>query len=159
MPTQPAQPRVGIRPLRHLVIVTCMDARIDPLGLLGLQLGDAHVLRNPGGVVTDDVLFGIVVSQRRAGTVEVAVIQHTDCAIHDLDTARLGAEIEAETGRRPTLALRSFSDIDDSVRASLARLRSSRELPHRTTLAGYVFDVESHDLRAVKERGTLNVHL
>ena len=100
-----------------------MDARLDLFALLGLEIGDAHIIRNAGGIVTDDVVRSLLISQRKLGTTDVIVIQHTGCGLLDLDTDALAGELEAETGRRPGFELGSFQDVDASVRASVEHLR------------------------------------
>jgi len=136
-------------PSRHLAIVTCMDARIDPQRALGLDLGAAHVLRNAGAVVSDDVLRSLVLSQRLLETRSIAVIAHTDCGlrkVHDDDLARL---LEAETGQAPPFAFGAFFDIEEHVRRQLERLRTCPWLPHVDDVRGYVLDIDDATLRPV----------
>jgi carbonic anhydrase len=141
-------PAVG-PPVRRVVIVTCMDARIDPAAALGLRPGDAHVLRNAGGIVTDDVLRSVTLSQRKLGTVEVAVIQHSGCGLLGLDDAAVVAAIEADTGAAPGWAPGGFADLDGSVRDGVAALRAAPYLPHRDAVRGFVYDVATGRLREV----------
>jgi carbonic anhydrase len=139
----PAPPRLGV------AIVTCMDARIDPVRLFGLQPGDAHVLRNAGGVATDDVIRSLMLSQRLLGTRAVMLIHHTRCGAHGLQEEAVKAELQAEVGMRPPFALEGFADLDVAVRQSMARIRHSPFLPHRTAVRGFVLDVDDGRLREV----------
>jgi carbonic anhydrase len=129
------------RPARPVVLVTCMDARIDPALALGLVPGDAHVLRNAGGLVTDDVVRSLAVSQRALGTREVMVVQHTGCGMQGLDVTALGLPPHTPVG--------AFTDLERSVRDSVARLRSSPLLLHRDRIRGFVYEVETGKLREV----------
>jgi carbonic anhydrase len=137
------------RPRKGLAVVACMDARLDVHGLLGLQLGDAHVIRNAGGVVTQDVVRSLVVSQWRLGTREIALIHHTDCGQLGFRDADLKREIEQETGRRPRFALQAFADLDADVRRSLRRLHAS-PFVDATRARGFVYDVTTGRLREVR---------
>lgn len=136
-------------PSRHVAVLTCMDARIEPRAAFGLGPGEAHVLRNAGGIVTDDVVRSLTLSQRKLGTTEVLVVQHTACGILGLDDEALLAAIEAETGVRPGWAPGGFADVDESVRAGVARLRSEPALPHCDGVLGFVYDVATSRLREV----------
>ena len=138
-----APPRLGV------TIVTCMDARIDPVRMFGLQPGDAHVLRNAGGVATEDVIRSLLLSQRLLGTRAVMVIHHTRCGALGLAEEAVKAEIEREVGMRPPFALEGFSDLDADVRQSLARIRHSPFLPHRNAVRGFVLDIDDGRLREV----------
>ena len=137
-------------PSRHLSVVACMDARLDLFALLGLDIGDAHIIRNAGGIVTDDVVRSLLISQRKLGTTDVVVIQHTQCGLLELDAEELAAELESETGRRPTFELGSFDDIDASVKGSVEHLREERFLLHRGSVRGFVYEVETGRLREVE---------
>jgi carbonic anhydrase len=137
-------------PARHVTVVVCMDARIDIYRVLGLQPGDAHVLRNAGGIVTEDVVRSLALSQRLLGTEEVLVVQHTRCGLHGLDGAAFLADVEADTGTRPDFDPGGFDDLDASVRASLERLRSEPALPQRDRIRGFVYDVATGQLREVR---------
>ena len=139
----------GAEPSRHLVVVTCMDARIDPLGAFGLQLGEAHVLRNAGGVVTDDTLRSLLVSQRLLGTREVMVVHHSGCGMLGVHDEELAAAVERETGAAPPMPLGGMRDLDESVRRSVERVRDCAYLPHRDAVSGHVLDIESGALRRV----------
>jgi carbonic anhydrase len=126
-----------------------MDCRIDPLAALGLQPGDAHVLRNAGGVVSDDVIRSLAISQRRLGTRAVRLIHHTDCGMLTLTDDSFRAELQRETGMAPPFAIESFADIEEDVRQSIVRVRHSPFLPHRDDVRGFVYDVDSDGLREV----------
>lgn len=127
-----------------------MDSRIDLFGLLGLEIGDVHVLRNAGGVLTDDVVRSLVVSQRVLGTREVVLIHHTDCGLQKITDEEFTAELEAETGVRPPWALESFRDPADNVRQSIRRVQLCPWLPHRDDVRGFVYDVDDHALAEVR---------
>ncbi|MGO8686617.1 MAG: beta-class carbonic anhydrase [Candidatus Dormibacteria bacterium] len=142
-------------PGRHLAVLACMDARLDIHALLGLRPGDAHVLRNAGGVATDDAIRSLIISQRRLGTRAVMLIHHTDCGMLGFRDDDLKADIERETGVRPPFALEAFTDLDDDVRRSVARIRLSPYLPHRDEVRGFVYDVHSGGLREVAEASPL----
>jgi carbonic anhydrase len=137
------------RPAAGVAIVACMDSRIDLFGLLGLPVGDAHVIRNAGGIVTDDVIRSLLISQRLLGTTEVMLIHHTDCGLLTFHDDELAAQVEADTGVRPPFALGAFADVDDSVRESINRVRTSPLLPARNAVRGFVYEVESGRLRGV----------
>lgn len=137
------------RPTRHTAVVTCMDARIDLFAALGLELGQVHVIRNAGGIVTDDVLRSLVLSQRKLGTREVLLAHHTDCGLFGLDDAELLAEVEEASGVRPPFAFGGFDDLDASVRASVARVRAAAYVPHRDAVRGFVYEVATGRLREI----------
>jgi carbonic anhydrase len=136
-------------PIKHLAIVTCMDARLDVFSMLGLHPGEAHVIRNAGGVVTDDVIRSLVVSQRFLRTEEIVVIHHTRCGMLSLSEDDLRAAIQQETGMRPPWAFEAFQDLDAEVRHSLTRLRGSPFLPVRSRVRGFVYDTDTGKLREV----------
>lgn len=140
---------LDVRPKRRLAIVTCMDSRLDVFAALGLAHGEAHVLRNAGGVVTDDVIRSLAVSQRRLGTREVMLIHHTDCGMQALSDDGFRAELQEATGVSPAFAIESFADVDADVRQSVLRVRRSAFLPHRDLVRGFVYDVDTHRLREV----------
>ena len=140
---------LDVRPSRRLAIVACMDSRVDVFAALGLGDGEAHVLRNAGGVITDDVIRSLAVSQRRLGTREVMLIHHTDCGMQTLTDDGFRAELQATTGVAPAFAIESFSDLDADVRQSILRVRRSAFLPHRDSVRGFVYDVDTHRLREV----------
>jgi carbonic anhydrase len=141
--------QLTIYPRRKVVVVACMDARLDVFRLLGLELGDAHLLRNAGGVVTDDMIRSIMLSQRRQGTTEIVLIQHTDCALLKLDEEEFTRVVEQDTGVRPPFALEAFPSPEDGIRRSLGRIHSSPLLLHRDA-RGFVFDVDTGALREVE---------
>jgi len=141
---------LDVQPSRRLAIVTCMDSRLDVFAALGLGDGEAHVLRNAGGVITDDVIRSLAVSQRRLGTRDVMVIHHTDCGMQKITDDGFRAELQDETGVAPAFAIESFDDVDADVRQSLLRVCNSPFLPHRDSVRGFVYDVDDHRLREVE---------
>ena len=144
---------LAMPPARRLAIVTCMDSRLDVFAALGLGDGEAHVLRNAGGVVTDDTIRSLAISQRRLGTREVMLIHHTDCGMQKLTDDGFRDELREETGVAPAFAIESFSDVDASVRQSILRVRRSDFIPHRDAVRGFVYDVDTHQLREVEVDG------
>ena len=136
-------------PGRHIAILTCMDARIDPQHALGFAQGDAHVLRNAGAVATDDVLRSLVLSQRLLDTRSVVVMAHTDCGLRKVHDDKLSAELEAETGAAPPFAFGAFFDIDAHVRAQVERVRVCPWLLHVDDVRGVVLDIADGSVRAV----------
>lgn len=144
------EPRhLDVRPSRRLAIVTCMDSRLDVFAALGLGDGEAHVLRNAGGVITDDVIRSLAISQRRLGTREVMLIHHTDCGMQTITDDGFRAELQEETGVSPSFAIESFTDVEADVRQSILRVRRSAFVPHRDSVRGFVYDVDTHRLREV----------
>jgi carbonic anhydrase len=142
----------GPRPLRprlRMAVVTCMDSRLDLFGALGLNVGDAHLLRNAGGMATEDMLRSLTISQRKLGTSEIAVIHHTDCGMFELNDSAFRSEIEAETGHRPTWDVPGFSDYEQGVRDAVEQIRACDWLPARNDVAGFVFDVRTARLTPV----------
>ena|ERR1700712_5371945 len=137
------------KPSRHLAVVACMDARLQIFALLGLKPGECHIIRNAGGVITEDVVRSLVLSQRALGTREVILIHHTDCGLEKVKQGAFFDDLAAETGVRPTWALMDFTDVERDVRESLNRLRSDVFLQHRDSIRGFVFDVDSGKLREV----------
>jgi carbonic anhydrase len=144
-----SEQHLDVRPTRRLAIVTCMDSRLHVFAALGLRDGEAHVLRNAGGVITDDVIRSLAVSQRRLGTREVMLIHHTDCGMQTLTDDGFRAELQRATGIAPSFAIESFTDVDADVRQSILRVRRSPFLPHRDGVRGFVYDVDTHLLREV----------
>ena len=136
-------------PGRKIAIVACMDARLNPYGLLGLQEGDAHVISNAGGVITEDEIRSLAISQRLLGTEEIMLIHHTDCGMLTFTDDAFKADIEEETGIKPSWAAESFSDIDADVRQSLARIQASPFIPSKDAVRGFVYEVETGKLREV----------
>ena len=140
---------LDVRPSLRLAIVTCMDSRLDVFAALGLANGQAHILRNAGGVITDDVIRSLAISQRRLGTREIALIHHTDCGLELITDDGFRAELQDATGMAPSFAIESFTDVDENVRQSIARVRHSPFLLHRDRVRGLVYDVDTHVLREV----------
>jgi carbonic anhydrase len=140
---------LNVRPRRRLSVVTCMDSRLDVFAALGLSQGEAHILRNAGGVITDDVIRSLAVSQRRLGTREVMLIHHTDCGMQGLTDDGFRAELQEATGVAPAFAIESFTDLDADVRQSILRVRRSAFLLHRDAVRGFVYDVDTHLLREI----------
>ncbi len=144
---------LDVQPSRRLAIVTCMDSRLDVFAALGLADGEAHVLRNAGGVITDDVIRSLAISQRRLGTREVMLIHHTDCGMQKLTDDGFRAELLEASGVAPAFAIESFGDVEADVRQSLLRVRRSAFLPHRDRVRGFVYDVDTHRLREIAVEG------
>jgi carbonic anhydrase len=144
---------LDVRPSRRLAVVTCMDSRLDIFAALGLRDGEAHILRNAGGVITDDVIRSLAVSQRRLGTRGVMLIHHTDCGMQTLTDDGFRAELQQATGVAPSFAIESFTDLDADVRQSILRVRRSPFLAHRDAVRGFVYDVDSHRLREIEGGG------
>jgi carbonic anhydrase len=136
-------------PARKTAVVACMDARVNVYGMLGLSEGDAHVIRNAGGVISDDAIRSLAISQRLLGTEEIVLIHHTDCGMLKFSDADFKQTIERETGIRPSWAAESFSDLDGDVRQSIARIKASPFVPHKESIRGFVYEVESGRLREV----------
>lgn len=136
-------------PAKHFAIVSCMDSRIDIFDLFGLAIGDAHVIRNAGGIVTDDVLRSLVLSQRVLRTREVVLVHHTDCGLQQIREDEMQAQLRAETGEAPPYLFGAFTDVDDAVRHAITRVREHRFLPHRDRVRGFVYDVANGALREV----------
>ena len=141
---------LDVEPSRRLAIVTCMDSRLDVFAALGLEDGEAHVLRNAGGVITDDAIRSLAISQRRLGTRSVMLIHHTDCGMQTLTDDGFRAELQAATGVAPAFAIESFTDLDADVRQSILRVRRSPFLAHRDRVRGFVYDVDTHRLREIE---------
>ncbi|MBO0820807.1 MAG: carbonic anhydrase [Nocardiopsaceae bacterium] len=140
----------ALRPKLRLAVVACMDSRIDVHGALGLDIGDAHVIRNAGGVVTDDVIRSLVISQRLLGTEEIILIHHTDCGMVKFTDEELRSAIEKDTGIRPPWASEAFTDLDADVRQSIARVRKNPFVPHTDQIRGFVLDIATGLLREVE---------
>lgn len=136
-------------PARHVAVVACMDARLNVYGLFGLQEGDAHVIRNAGGVVTQDELRSLAISQRLLGTTEIVLVHHTDCGMLTFTDDAFRSQIEAETGIRPTWAAEAFTDVEADVRQNLARVRAEASIPHRDAVRGFVYDVTKGSVHEV----------
>jgi carbonic anhydrase len=141
-------PGMGARPVLRVAVVACMDARIDLHAALGLELGDCHTFRNAGGVVTDDTIRSLTISQRALGTRSVILVHHTGCGLQTL-TEDFRHELEMEVGQRPAWAVEAFRDVDQDVRQSMQRVRTSPFLPHTDDVRGFVFDVTTGLLREI----------
>ncbi len=140
----------ALPPARRVAVVACMDARIETGRLLGLEEGDAHVIRNAGGVVTDDVIRSLTISQRLLGTTEIVLIHHTDCGMLTFTDDAVKADIERDTGVRPPFSLEAFPDLEDDVRQSIRRIQASPFIPHKDSVRGFVYDVRSGRLNEVQ---------
>jgi carbonic anhydrase len=140
---------LDVKPSKQLAIVTCMDSRLDVFAALGLGDGQAHVLRNAGGVITDDVIRSLAISQRKLGTRDVMLIHHTDCGMQKITDDGFRAELQDSTGVAPAFAIESFVDVEADVRQSILRVRRSEFVPHRENVRGFVYDVDTHRLHEV----------
>jgi carbonic anhydrase len=136
-------------PGRKIAIVACMDARLNPYGLLGLREGDAHVIRNAGGVITDDEIRSLAISQRLLGTEEIVLIHHTDCGMLTFTDDEFRRSIQDDVGIKPEWAAEAFPDLEEDVRQSLARVKASPFIPKKESVRGFVYEVESGNLREV----------
>ena len=136
-------------PAKKLTVLTCMDARVNPYLILGLEVGDAHVLRNAGGVVTDDMIRSLAISQILLETEEIVLIHHTDCGMLGLTDEEFRDRLERELGERPDWPVHGFADLEQDVRDSIRRLEESPFVPRTANVRGYVFDVETGELREV----------
>ncbi|WP_410605065.1 beta-class carbonic anhydrase [Amycolatopsis sp. lyj-90] len=141
--------RSSPRPSLQVAVLTCMDARIRVFEIFGLLQGESHVLRNAGGVVTDDMIRSLALSQRKLGTREVLIVQHTECGLSMVTEDDFKDELEESTGLRPTWAVEAFREVEDSVRRSVQRVRRSDFLPHRDNVRGFVYDVKTGQLSEV----------
>jgi carbonic anhydrase len=136
-------------PSKRVAVLACMDARLIPTRVLGLKEGEAHILRNAGGVVTDDAIRSLAISQILLGTEEIVMLHHTDCGLQTFTDEEFAAKLEAETGQRPGWRAQTFPDLEQSVRDSIARLRESPFIPNKDSIRGFVFDVKTGELREV----------
>ncbi|MBM7811817.1 beta-class carbonic anhydrase [Saccharothrix algeriensis] len=141
--------RSSPRPSMQVAILTCMDSRIRVFEIFGLKQGEAHVLRNAGGVVTDDMIRSLALSQRKLGTREVLLVHHTNCGLQLVTEDEFKDELESDAGMRPTWAVEAFREVKDSVRNSMNRLRHSPFVPHRDNIRGFVYDVHTGELTEV----------
>ena len=137
-------------PGKRVAVLACMDARLDVHKILGLEEGDAHVIRNAGGVATDDAIRSLVISQRLLGTREIILIHHTDCGMLTFKDDEVKAKIESEVGVRPAFALEAFSSPEGDVKQSIARIEASPFIPNKTNIRGFVFDVKTGRLAEVR---------
>jgi carbonic anhydrase len=136
-------------PANNVAVVACMDARLNLYGILGLQEGESHVIRNAGGVVTDDEIRSLAISQRLLGTTEIILIHHTDCGMLTFTDDAFKRSIQDETGIKPGWAAEAFTDLDEDVRQSIARIKASPFIPHKDSVRGFVFDVATGKLNEV----------
>jgi carbonic anhydrase len=136
-------------PAKKVAVLACMDARLDPARVLGLEEGDAHVIRNAGGVVTDDEIRSLAISQRLLGTEEIVLIHHTDCGMLTFSDDEFRRSIQEETGIKPEWAAEAFGDLDEDVRQSIARIKASPFIPRKDAIRGFVYEVETGRLREV----------
>lgn len=136
-------------PARKVAVVACMDARLNPYGLLGLREGDAHVIRNAGGVITEDEIRSLAISQRLLGTEEIILIHHTDCGMLTFTDDAFKQSIQDETGIKPPWSAEAFTDLDEDVRQSLARINANPFVPRKDSVRGFVYDVTDGTLREV----------
>jgi carbonic anhydrase len=136
-------------PAKRVAVVACMDARLNPYGLLGLGEGDAHVIRNAGGVITDDEIRSLAISQRLLGTEEIILIHHTDCGMLTFNDDEFRHRIEQETGIKPEWAAETFTDLEQDIHQSIARIRNSPFIPRKDQLRGFVYNVETGHLNEV----------
>jgi carbonic anhydrase len=136
-------------PGKKVAVVACMDARLNPYAVLGLEEGDAHIIRNAGGVVTDDEIRSLAISQRLLATEEIVLIHHTDCGMLTFRDDDFKAQVQAETGIKPEWAAEAFDDLDEDVRQSIARIKASPFIPRKDSIRGFVYEVETGRLREV----------
>ncbi len=137
-------------PAKRIAVLACMDARLNPYGLLGLTEGDAHVIRNAGGVVTDDEIRSLAISQRLLGTEEIVLIHHTDCGMLTFSDDEFRRQVQDDTGIKPEWAAEAFDDLEGDVRQSIARIKSSPFIPRKDSVRGFVYDVKTGRLDEVK---------
>ena len=137
-------------PAKRIAVLACMDARLNPYGLLGLTEGDAHVIRNAGGVVTDDEIRSLAISQRLLGTEEIVLIHHTDCGMLTFSDDEFRRQVQDDTGIKPEWAAEAFDDLEEDVRQSIARIKSSPFIPRKDSVRGFVYDVKTGRLDEVK---------
>ena len=137
-------------PAKKVAVVACMDARLDPQKVLGLGEGDAHVIRNAGGVVTDDEIRSLSISQTLLGTEEIILIHHTDCGMLTFTDEQFSDKLESETGQRPDWSANCFDDLEGDVRESIARIRTSPFIPNKDSIRGFVYDVQTGRLNEIE---------
>src|SRR3954468_15600542 len=136
-------------PAKGVAVVACMDARLNVYGMLGLQEGDAHVIRNAGGVITDDEIRSLAISQRLLGTHEIILIHHTNCGMLTFTDDEVKQQIQEEVGIKPQFAMEAFSDLEEDVRQSIRRIQASPFIPNKDSVRGFVYEVETGQLREV----------
>jgi carbonic anhydrase len=137
-------------PAKSLAVLACMDARLDVYRLLGLQAGDAHVIRNAGGVVTDDAIRSLTISQRLLGTTEIVLVHHTDCGMLTFTDDSFRADVQRDTGIKPHWSPEAFADLEEDVRQSIARIKASPFVPSKDSVRGFIFDVGTGKLTEVE---------
>jgi carbonic anhydrase len=142
-------PEAPMQPAKRVAVLACMDSRLAPMKMLGLAEGDAHVIRNAGGVVTDDAIRSLAISQNLLGTEEIVIIQHTDCGLQKPSDDHLKRKLMEAVGEEPGFPLHTFSELDDSIRDSVRRIRESAFVPNKHSVRGFVYEVESGSLREV----------
>jgi carbonic anhydrase len=140
---------LGMPPTKRLAVVACMDARLQPNRILGLEEGEAHVIRNAGGVITDDEIRSLAISQRLLGTEEIILMHHTDCGMQTFTDEDFRRSLQEEVGIKPNWAPEAFSDLDEDVRQSIARIKASPFIPHKDRVRGFIYEVETGRLREV----------
>ena len=143
------QGELPLPPAKRVAVLACMDARLNPSGLLGLSEGDAHLIRNAGGVVTDDEIRSLAISQRLLGTEEIILIHHTDCGMLTFSDDAFRRQVQDDTGIKPEWAAEAFDDLDEDVRRSIARIKSSPFIPRKDSVRGFVYDVRTGRLDEV----------
>ena len=136
-------------PAKGVAVVACMDARLNVYGMLGLEEGDAHVIRNAGGVITDDEIRSLMISQRLLGTREIILIHHTDCGMLTFSDDEVKGQIQEEVGIKPQFPLETFADLEEDVRQSIRRIQASPFIPHKEGVRGFIYEVETGRLREV----------
>ena len=143
---------LGLPPAKKLAVIACMDARLHVSNLLGLKEGDAHIIRNAGGVVTEDAIRSLLISQRLLGTEEVVLIHHTDCGMLTFKDDQVKEQVEKDTGIRPSFALEAFPELEEDVRQSIRRIKASPFIPKKDKIRGFVYDVKTGKLNEISER-------
>ena len=146
---KPDQGQLPMPPGKHIAVVACMDARLNVYGLLGLHEGEAHVIRNAGGVATDDVIRSLTISQRLLSTREIVLVHHTDCGMLTFRDDEVKTQIQTDVGIKPPFALEAFPDLEADVRQSIARIKASPFIPHRDSVRGFIYDVKTGRLGEV----------
>jgi carbonic anhydrase len=141
---------LALPPAKGVAVLACMDARLDVHKILGLQEGDAHVIRNAGGVATDDAIRSLTISQRLLGTKEIILIHHTDCGMLTFKDDDVKGKIEKEVGIKPAFSLEAFANLEDDVKQSIARIEASPFIPNKTSVRGFVYDVKTGRLNEVR---------
>jgi carbonic anhydrase len=140
---------LGMPPTKQVAVVACMDARLQPNRILGLEEGEAHVIRNAGGVITDDEIRSLAISQRLLGTEEIILMHHTDCGMLTFTDEDFRRSLQEEVGIKPTWTTEAFSDLQEDVRQSIARIKASPFIPHKNSVRGFIYEVETGWLREV----------